>query len=69
MKCRKTRNIIFIAIWILAFSLVNYPIGALASTKLTPVIFGLPFSVFYFWTAYSVLIIAGVLLAWKVMRD
>ncbi|MBR5260949.1 MAG: hypothetical protein IKV47_02135 [Oscillospiraceae bacterium] len=69
MKCRKTRNIIFIAIWILAFALVNYPIGALASTKLTPVIFGLPFSVFYFWTAYSVLVIAGVLLAWKVMRD
>ena len=69
MKCRKTRNIIFIAIWILAFALVNYPIGALASTKLTPVIFGLPFSVFYFWTAYSVLVIADVLLAWKVMRD
>jgi len=52
-----------------AFALVNYPIGAWASTKLTPVILGLPFSVFYFWTSYSLLILAGVLLAWKVMRD
>ena len=54
---------------VLAFALVNYPIGAWASTKLTPVILGLPFSVFYFWTAYSLLVLAGVLLAWKVMRD
>ena len=60
---------IFILLWVLAFALVNYPIGALASTKLTPVLFGMPFSVFYFWAAYSLLICAGVLVAWKVMRD
>ena len=69
MTSRKIRSIIYIAIWVLAFALVNYPIGAWASTKLTPVILGLPFSVFYCWAAYSVLILAGILLAWKVMRD
>ena len=69
MKNRKTRRIVFTALWVVAFALVNYPIGAWASNKLTPVIFGLPFSVLYFWVAYSVLILAGVLLAWKVMRD
>ena len=69
MKNRKTRRIVFTALWVVAFALVNYPIGAWASTELTPVIFGLPFSVLYFWVAYSVLILAGVLLAWKVMRD
>ena len=69
MKNRKTRRSVFTLIWVLAFALVNYPIGAWASTKLTPVILGLPFSVFYFWAAYSLLILAGVLLAWKVMRD
>jgi len=25
--------------------------------------------VFYFWAAYSVLILAGILVAWKVMRS
>ena len=30
---------------------------------------GAALSVFYFWTAYSLLVLAGVLLAWKVMRD
>ena len=69
MTSRKIRSIIYIAIWVLAFALVNYPIGAWASTKLTPVILGLPFSVFYCWAAYTVLILAGILLAWKVMRD
>lgn len=69
MKNRKTRRIVFTALWVLAFALVNYPIGAWASTKLTPVILGLPFSVFYCWAAYSLLILAGILLAWQVMRD
>lgn len=69
MKTRKTRRAVFTLLWVLAFALVNYPIGALASTRLDPFILGLPFSVFYFWTAYSVLILAGILLAWKVMRD
>ena len=69
MKNRKTRRIVFTALWVVAFALVNYPIGAWASNKLTPVILGLPFRVLYFWVAYSVLILAGVLLAWKVMRD
>ena len=69
MKNRKTRRIVFTALWVLAFALVNYPIGAWASTKLTPVILGLPFSGFYCWAAYSLLILAGILLAWQVMRD
>lgn len=67
MKSKK--NVFFIVLWVLAFALVNYPIGALASTKLEPFVFGMPFSVFYFWCAYAVLILAGVLLAWKVMKD
>ena len=69
MKNRKTRRAVFTALWVMAFALVNYPIGSWASVKLTPVILGLPFSVFYFWAAYSFLILTGVLLAWKVMRD
>ena len=69
MNNRKIRRIVFTVIWVLAFALVNYPIGAWASTKLEPFVLGLPFSVLYFWTAYSVLILAGVLMAWKVMRD
>ena len=69
MQSRKKRKAFFVLLWVLAFSLVNYPIGAWASMKLEPFIFGMPFSVFYFWMAYSLLILAGVLLAWKVMRD
>lgn len=69
MKSRKTCRAVFTLLWILAFALVNYPCGAWASNKLYPFIFGMPFSVFYFWAAYSLLILAGVLLAWKVMRD
>ncbi|MBU5626565.1 hypothetical protein KQI82_06480 [Oscillibacter sp. MSJ-2] len=69
MKSKRTCRWIYILIWILTFAMVNYPIGAWASNKLTPFILGFPFSVFYFWAAYSLLILAGVLLAWKVMRD
>ena len=69
MKNRKTRRLIFTLLWVIAFALVNSPIGAMFSTKLEPFILGMPFSVFYFWSAYSLLILAGVLLAWKVMRD
>ena len=61
MKTRSSRRLVFVLIWILAFALVNYPIGAWASVKLEPFVLGMPFSVFYF--------LAGVLLAWKVMRD
>lgn len=53
--------------WLLL--LMNYPIGAIASVRIEPFVLGMPFSVFYFWAAYSVLILAGVVLAWKVMRD
>ena len=67
--CRQGGKWFFILLWFLAFALVNWPIGSITSMKLTPVIFGLPFSVFYFWTAYSVLILAGILVAWKVMRS
>ena len=67
--CRQGGKWFFILLWSLAFALVNWPIGSIASMKLTPVIFGLPVSVFYFWTAYSVLILAGILVAWKVMRS
>ena len=69
MQSKKRRNGVFILLWVVAFALVNYPIGALASVKIYPFVLGMPFSVFYFWAAYSVLILAGVLLAWKVMRD
>ena len=69
MKTRSSRKFVFVLLWILAFALVNYPIGAWASVRLEPFILGMPFSVFYFWCAYSLLVLAGVLLAWKVMRD
>ena len=69
VRSTKRHNWIYIVIWVLAFALVNYPIGAWASVKLDPFILGMPFSVFYFWMAYSVLILAGILLAWKVMKD
>ena len=69
MKTRSSRRLVFVLVWILAFALVNYPIGTWASVKLDPFVLGMPFSVFYFWCAYSLLVLAGVLLAWKVMRD
>ena len=66
---RKKKCILFAVLWSLAFALVNYPIGAIAGQKLYPFILGLPFSLFYFWAAYSLLIIVGIVLAWKVLRD
>ena len=69
MKQNRKGRAIYVLIWVLAFALVNYPIGAWASNKLEPDILGLPFSVCYFWVAYTLLILAGVLLAWKAMRD
>ena len=53
MKTRSSRRLVFVLIWILTFALVNYPIGAWASVKLEPFVLGMPFSVFYFWCAYS----------------
>ena len=67
--CKKGSAWFFVLLWVCAFALVNAPIGSWASMKLTPVIFGLPFSVFYFWAAYAVLILAGILMAWKAMRN
>ena len=69
MQSKTRRNGVFILLWVVAFALVNYPIGAIASVRIEPFVLGMPFSVFYFWAAYSVLILAGVVLAWKVMRD
>lgn len=66
---RKVKRVLFALLWFAAFALVNYPIGAWAGQKLTPVILGMPFSVFYFWTAYSLLILVGILVAWKLFRD
>ena len=66
---RKTKSLLFALLWFCAFALVNYPVGAWAGQKLTPVVLGMPFSVFYFWTAYSVLILVGILIAWKLFRD
>ena len=66
---RKKKCILFAVLWALAFALVNYPIGAISGQKLYPFILGLPFSLFYFWAAYSLLIIVGIVLAWKVLRD
>lgn len=67
--CGNCRKRVYILLWVLAFALVNYPIGSWASVRLTPVILGLPFSVFYFWAAYAVLILAGILVAANVMRS
>jgi hypothetical protein len=66
---RRVKRLLFGLLWFAAFALVNYPIGAWAGQKLTPVILGLPFSVFYFWAAYSLLILVGILVAWKLFRD
>ena len=68
-KGRKAKVWFFAILWIIAFALVNYPIGAWAGQKLYPFILGMPFSVFYFWAAYSFLILVGVLMAWQVLRD
>ena len=65
---RKKMSVIFIIIWLAAFSLVNYPIGAWAGQKIYPFILGMPFSLFYFWAAYSLLIVIGILMAWKLWR-
>ena len=69
MKRNKAMSVLLSILWFCAFALVNYPIGAWAGQKMTPYVLGLPFSVFYFWCSYSLLILAGVLLAWKVLRD
>ena len=68
-RSRNVKRVWMGLLWLLAFALVNYPIGAWAGQKLTPFILGMPFSVFYFWTAYSILILVGILLAWKLFRD
>lgn len=36
MQSKKRRNGVFILLWVAAFALVNYPIGALASVKIDP---------------------------------
>ncbi|MEG1642239.1 MAG: hypothetical protein RR272_03920 [Synergistaceae bacterium] len=69
LKSRKRLIIIFSFIWLLLFSLVNYPIGAWAGQKIYPFIFGVPFSLFYFWSAYTLMIIFGIICAWKLWRD
>jgi hypothetical protein len=66
---RKTKKILFGVLWLLVFSLVNYPIGAWAGQKIYPFILGMPFSLFYFWTAYTLLIFVGILISWKLWRD
>lgn len=66
---RGTKRLLFGLLWFAVFALVNYPIGAWAGQKLSPVILGMPFSVFYFWTAYSLLILVGIVMAWKLFRD
>ena len=37
--------------------------------KANSFVLGMPFSLFYFWTAYTVLILVGILLAWLLFRD
>ncbi|MFY9279908.1 MAG: hypothetical protein WAO47_10080 [Caldicoprobacterales bacterium] len=66
---RKKRSIVFTIIWLVGFSLVNYPIGAWAGQKIYPFVLGMPFSLFYFWSAYSLLIAIGIIMAWKLWRD
>ena len=71
-KCfpaRRKKAILFTVLWIAAFSLVNYPVGALVGHRIEPFILGVPFSLFYFWTSYSLLIAIGILMAWKLWRD
>mgnify|MGYP001148721261 CR=1 FL=1 len=66
---RKKKAIIFAIVWIVAFSLVNYPVGAFLGHRIHPFIFGVPFSLFYFWASYTLLIVIGILMAWKLWRD
>lgn len=66
---RKKMSVIFIIIWLAAFLLVNYPIGAWAGQRIYPFILGMPFSLFYFWASYSLLIVISILMAWKLWRD
>ena len=37
--------------------------------RFEPYILGMPFCLFYFWAVYSLLILVGVLVAWRLFRD
>ena len=66
---RKKLVWIFSVVGIILFSLINYPLGAWAGQKIYPFILGVPFSLFYFWAAYSVLILFGIACAGFLWRD
>ena len=67
-KSRKAKSIFYFILWLLCFSLVNWPVGMIGQ-RLDPFIFGMPFSLFYFWAAYTLLIAVGLLIAWRLFRD
>lgn len=69
MKPRQKKVLLWGILWLAAFLLVNYPIGAWAGQKMEPFILGIPFSLFYFWACYTLLIVIGVLISWKLWRD
>lgn len=68
IKDRKARQLVYFILWLLCFSLVNWPVGTLAQ-RFEPFVLGMPFSVFYFGSAYSLLIVVGIVIAWRVFRD
>ena len=68
LTTRRKKQIFYFVLWLICFSLVNWPVGMIGQ-RLTPFVLGMPFSLFYFWAAYTLLILMGILLAWRLFRD
>ena len=68
LKTRKSKQIFYGVLWLLCFLMVTWPIGTMAQ-RFEPYILGMPFCLFYFWAVYSLLILVGVLVAWRLFRD
>ena len=68
-KATRRGKIVATIIWLFAFSLINYPVGTWGAQKIYPFIFGMPFSVAYFWLSYSLMIVINCVIAWKIWRD
>ncbi|MDD6887487.1 MAG: hypothetical protein PUE41_03320, partial [bacterium] len=68
LKTRRSKQICGLVGWLLCFALVNGPVGMIGQ-RLEPFVLGMPFSLFYFWAAYTLLIVVGIVLAGLLFRD
>ena len=67
-KTRRSKQICGLVGWLLCFALVNWPVGMIGQ-RLEPFVLGMPFILFYFWAAYTLLIVVGIVLAGLLFRD